>query len=480
MMKRIISLLMLLVLTLSVLPGRALGAQDVQPLTSEELELKEVLDTVLTGVSIPYGGESAYVSEWSDTFVAKAIWGKFIREYQYSGEYLLNIGLKDVAPSGVYDWQFELDVVQKLTRDTFGRDFPQETGSSYIYVADGLVNAAAVFPTEGTYESIQHFIRSGDTIVAIGVQTSYDNISSKFYKYFEATFRATPGTTYGYTLVSLKEIAGNQNLTDLYATASSELVESVATHGAERAIDGNLEKAWVEGAHGVGNGEWIRLSSAKGSKLYVEAVAIWPGYQKNDTLFKENGRPSSILIEDDQGFQQIVDLYGETHAVLLDKPLVTSYVKITILEATAGTKFEDTCVSEIALYGMDSVAYFKDYTVAPIPEVTEPATEPPAETEAPTEAPTETAPVTEAVEETTAATMTPDVSIEIEETQESTGTTLSEEEPDDNSPLDFGSREKDSDEDSKDTIIIVLLCLLFAAVSIFTITLLIIYRKKKF
>ena len=43
----------------------------------------------------------------------------------------------------------------------------------------------------------------------------------------------------------------------------------------------------------------------------------------------------------------------------LEQPGSTGWIKITILDAEAGSKYEDTCISEIRLHGMDTGAFFQ-------------------------------------------------------------------------------------------------------------------------
>ena len=71
-----------------------------------------------------------------------------------------------------------------------------------------------------------------------------------------------------------------------------------------------------------------------------------------------------MLIEFENGYKQEFEFYAheEPNVALLDKAQTASSVKITILEAGMGSKYDDTCISEISLYGIDTELYFEKYS----------------------------------------------------------------------------------------------------------------------
>ena len=129
------------------------------------------------------------------------------------------------------------------------------------------------------------------------------------------------------------------------------LVEDIATHSASNAIDGNLKTAWVENAEGVGVGEWIEVFSADGSEFIVTELTLNLGFQATAQLLEENGWPTRVRLECAGGYRQEVTLEAFDNVVELTEPVETSWIRITILEAEAGTKFADTCICEIKVYG---------------------------------------------------------------------------------------------------------------------------------
>ena len=95
--------------------------------------------------------------------------------------------------------------------------------------------------------------------------------------------------------------------------------------------------------------------------------AIYPGYQKSEDLRKKNGEPIKMRSDFSDGTSFIIDMsnymnytanqnpqyfyIGEKGTlILLDKKVKASSVKVTILSANAGTKYKDTCISEVKFY----------------------------------------------------------------------------------------------------------------------------------
>ena len=319
----------------------------------------EVLNALLVGAEYVFEPDRTEVSAWSDTMVCQMISGKLLwDDYRYSDQSLLgSTGLAYQTKDDGY-WHFDLDLIQKITQDTLGRDFPVSAQGELAFVSG---NELLLMPAFGESESfaVQNYTKQGDELIAVGTAVHNNTAYSDFRGYFQAVFRKNPASVYGYTLVSLSPIAGNQSFGRLTAEASSVLVEPNITHYARNAVDGDMKTTWVEGAGGVGVNEWIMLTAEDGAEMEISAIEFALGYQKSEQLLVKNGWPTKVLIECENGYQQTAEFYYHAvDTVLLDRPVTTSWVKITILDAVAGTVYEDTCISEIRFYGIDSTAYF--------------------------------------------------------------------------------------------------------------------------
>ncbi len=251
---------------------------------------------------------------------------------------------------------YHLADIQALSQECFGMDFPQDHAS--------VKNDLVYFHnrrTEGSTLYVQNYCVRGDTVIAVGIGIGWYNSGDVFQGYFQATFQVNSASRYGYTLTEIQKVSQGKTYTNLQVEASSELVEDTVIHQAERILDGDITTAWVEGVSGVGKGEWIKIYTSDGSKMELSAVEIWHGYHKSQDLMEKNGIPTQLLIETEDGlYQQAYPWSFSNDAVIkLDRPVEASWVKITILDAQAGTRYDDTCISEIRLIGADSAVCFR-------------------------------------------------------------------------------------------------------------------------
>lgn len=329
------------------------GGHDYAPIAPEEEETtpsvlfrdeQEVIHA-LNGLLAGLNAQNGRVSNWTDEDVYSYIYSKLLDHSYGSGDYLDQLGLGDSYSS------FDLNMVEKLTRDSLGRELPVTNELPYAYISgeEFVIEPAAGAATKFF---VQSFTQQGDELTAVGIIVFYGGFNT-FCGYFEAQAQENPSSVYGYTLVSVEEISGNQDLTDLTATASSVL-ENSSNYNAENAIDGDERTAWVEGADGDGIGEWILLSTADGSQVELYAIDFMLGYHKTENLLQQNGAPTSILLEFEDGTQQTAENLCDMDVVVLEKPVKTSWVKITILDARRGTVYTDTCISDIELFGLAS------------------------------------------------------------------------------------------------------------------------------
>lgn len=140
----------------------------------------------------------------------------------------------------------------------------------------------------------------------------------------------------------------------LRAEASSVLKPSkVATYIPENVIDGNTSTCWVEGVPGYGVNEWIEVKLPKVMK--VSKVSILNGYNKPGGSFHKNSRvkKASILLSDDNTTYNIVLKDSQKFQTFSFPPILTDGVMIFIGSVYPGTKWKDTCISEIRVYVED-------------------------------------------------------------------------------------------------------------------------------
>lgn len=111
--------------------------------------------------------------------------------------------------------------------------------------------------------------------------------------------------------------------------------------------------AWVEGVKGDGIGESVTLTLPKPAKL--NRVGLVNGYAKSDDIYEKNNRISKLDVSLDGGAPFQVSVPDErltSEMFYFDLPESSkpvSTVKLTIAGVYKGTKYDDTCLSEVVL-----------------------------------------------------------------------------------------------------------------------------------
>ncbi len=141
--------------------------------------------------------------------------------------------------------------------------------------------------------------------------------------------------------------------------ASSELTDGGNTYKVEALFDGSKDTCWAEGVDGNGVGEYIEIHFIE--PVYVNKICFLNGYMKNEDVFNKNGKIKRVEMAFSDGYsceQSLGDrIYSEVEDqsysdwIYFESPVCTEYLKVTILDAEAGEKYSDICLSELALLG---------------------------------------------------------------------------------------------------------------------------------
>jgi len=143
------------------------------------------------------------------------------------------------------------------------------------------------------------------------------------------------------------------------ACASSALpTDRWGQYWAWSAMDGLLESAWAEEGHlghepwpsGPGIGEWIILIFPE--EIVVHRIGVDVGFDQDADIFAKNNRlkKASILFSK----REFVELaFDDVRGVQMRDvpPVRTTYVRLVISEVYPGSKYDDTCISEIEVWG---------------------------------------------------------------------------------------------------------------------------------
>ncbi|MFB6305971.1 MAG: hypothetical protein ABEH43_03110, partial [Flavobacteriales bacterium] len=144
---------------------------------------------------------------------------------------------------------------------------------------------------------------------------------------------------------------------------------TLKNYKAENIYDGNFKTAWVEGKKGGGIGEWVEIELKE--KMNIGMVLIINGYTKSKSIYEKNNKVKKIKISgvesnrtkshtlSDKEFIPLNNnlLYTFSDKITLTTPgsisIVDKFKKIRfeIKDIYEGTKYNDTCISEIYLLG---------------------------------------------------------------------------------------------------------------------------------
>ena len=122
------------------------------------------------------------------------------------------------------------------------------------------------------------------------------------------------------------------------------------TYHALSAIDGTLSTPWVEGVAGPGIGEWIMLTFP--GTIEVHRIGLDVGYDRDEDIFFANNRLKRATITFSNG-DHIELAFFDTRGVQMRDiaPVATTSVKVVIDEVYPGSRYEDTCLAEIEVWG---------------------------------------------------------------------------------------------------------------------------------
>jgi hypothetical protein len=121
------------------------------------------------------------------------------------------------------------------------------------------------------------------------------------------------------------------------------------------AMDEMLDTAWVEGVTGPGIDEWITLTFP--GTIEVHSISLDVGYDRDEDIFFANNRVRKVSLVFSTGEQielELDDVRGMQTIPLVRAPgpnIETTFVTLIIRDIYPGTKYNDTCLAEIEIWG---------------------------------------------------------------------------------------------------------------------------------
>jgi hypothetical protein len=191
---------------------------------------------------------------------------------------------------------------------------------------------------------------------------SNGDMSEWLQGYVDVLFIKNESSRFGVTMAYAATYTEEKKVVSVDASSRLESQEG-KTYEGSNLIDGDYNTAWVEGVNGVGEGESVTLHLQNPTEVY--GVLIYNGYLASADLYEKNGKVSKVRVDFGNGVTleeetPTYELYNSEDEVNtceyyigrieLDTPVITDTITITILEAQAGTKYDDTCMSEVEVY----------------------------------------------------------------------------------------------------------------------------------
>lgn len=131
-------------------------------------------------------------------------------------------------------------------------------------------------------------------------------------------------------------------------------------------LDDDPATAWVEGAEGDGVGESVTVPVSALRSAKALRLVITPGYQKSKALFGANGTPTALElvvrdVNDKVTLRKPLTVAAKWGAQTFDVPLNGGLASVTLIVKAVkpGTKYRDTCISDVQLFVESDVPYDK-------------------------------------------------------------------------------------------------------------------------
>ncbi|MBR1598974.1 MAG: hypothetical protein IJ661_08705 [Lachnospiraceae bacterium] len=297
-----------------------------------------------------------------DSYRKGALRGQMYKDIMWEGTAFFSaITVSDAGGKYDADKIIPVDEAKRFFDEVYGEeDF---TADEHIeIIEDGYVMLS--FGDGDPWEYIEHMqIFEDDHFYLLTGPAFYeDNGGSQSYMgYADILFAKNPDSRYGVTMIYGRYRKETVKVSNTEASSNLSAANG-KTYDAANLIDGNYETAWVEGVAGVGIGETITLHLGEVSDVY--GIQLYNGYLASGDLFEKNGKVTEVSVDFGGGMVVEKELYGiyygwgsaenlasfNLNKIELDKPVATDTIVITIKNAEAGNKYDDTCISEITVY----------------------------------------------------------------------------------------------------------------------------------
>ena len=226
------------------------------------------------------------------------------------------------------------DVASATGGRCFAADQPQDVQSIYDSILQVQQNQFTVkFTSDGDTDSSERKIRL--LLTADGYRAE---ATAEYHRVEELYAEQISNDI-------ISEVSASSYLQEYYES-TGHLV-----HRPENVIDGSYRTAWVEDASGDGIGEWLKISFDR--TYSINGVSVSNGYKKSSDLYRKNSRAEKIRLHFSDGSHRdytLKDVFEGEQRIVFDKPVITNYLRLEILSVYPGTKYQDTCITELQVF----------------------------------------------------------------------------------------------------------------------------------
>jgi cytoskeletal protein RodZ len=134
------------------------------------------------------------------------------------------------------------------------------------------------------------------------------------------------------------------------AAASSTVTQEGYDNSVYMALDGDPVTSWQEGVDGDGIGEVLQIGLER--EYEIKYMTFRLGNWRDAQRYSMNNRPKTMTVWLDDLSFQVTFPDGQTEQCLeFSSPCPASEIYIRIDSVYQGTEWDDTCISEIGIYG---------------------------------------------------------------------------------------------------------------------------------
>ena len=145
-------------------------------------------------------------------------------------------------------------------------------------------------------------------------------------------------------------LAGYKTVNVVNASASSTIVQTKTDNNPMKLFDGRDDSTWQEGVQGYGMGEFVSWNMDR--KYNIKYIGFKLGNWVNDYYYYGNAKPKTITLTVGDFTGQVT--FTNDRAVQwveLSNEVTADSMKLVINDVFPGTTWQDTCITEILVYG---------------------------------------------------------------------------------------------------------------------------------